>query len=160
MNSAYWKGLAVGLALSFAASVAANLFHNKIIRALDRGRIVSHQRLKTRADRFYKLVSQLHSGKRDKYFYIGHIILGALVALIGSSTSIILCVIVAPKPSPIDLLPWSPETFPVYATAFLAYFFLLLFVLLLRRFYRVRRALEDFDAFEAEHHKRWGGPPT
>jgi len=160
--SAFWKGIAIGFFLAFAASVAANLLHNKVIRVLDRGKIVSHQRLKKRADRFYKLIDELHCGKRDKYLYMMTILFSAIVAAIASATMLVCAVVLAPRPSILtfELLPWSADAFYIYIFFLISYFFLLLAFLSLIRFTRIRRALDDFVAFEAEYRKRWGGPST
>ena len=128
-DGTFWMGIGIGAILAFAAAVAANLCHNKIIRILDRGRIVSHNRFKKRADRFYKINSDLNSGRRDRYLFMLALSQTAIIAMIAFSTMMVCAfILLGPKLSGLglfELLPRSQEAAYIYSFMFLAFAFLL-----------------------------------
>lgn len=164
MDSTFWAGIAIGTVLSFAASIAANLFHSRIVDVLDRGKIVSHQHLKKKAERFYGLIYQLHQGKRDKYRFMIKLSCGIITALIASCTvTLFAFIVLAPKLSTLglfDILPWSHEASVIYACIFAATYLLFLSIRTALIFERIRYALDHFSQFDEQHRRRWGDPPT
>jgi hypothetical protein len=164
MESNFWEGIAIGAVLSFAASVAANLCHNQVIFVLDRGKFVSHQHLKKKADRLYKAICELHSGKRDKYLYMLALNRVGVIAIIASSTTMIFAVIVAgPKLGTLGLFelpPWSLDAFYIYVFMFVSFLCMFFAFRVMKLCEEIRRALDDFVNFEEEYHKRWGHPPA
>jgi hypothetical protein len=158
----FWLGIIVATILAVPAGVIAIALHSRIVRYLDSRRITSHEKRAQAARRFYQIIQDLRSGRRDKYIYmlrglisiILSFVLG-VIALVGAG------VILALTPlwsSTALVLDWS-QARPFIITLFLffvTYFGMFICFAGLRRFRRITNALEDFDTYERDFLSKWG----
>src|SRR5689334_13911732 len=82
MNT-FWWGIIIGGVVSLAASICANLLHNRIVEVLGSRKIASQAKRFDEAAHFHDLVGRLHTGKQNKYIYMMRLcvtIVGAFLA--------------------------------------------------------------------------------
>src|SRR5436190_5572016 len=73
-------GLLAGFALSIVASVVANLLHSRILGFLDNRRLVSSEKRRRKAAAVHEIITELHEGKRNKYFYMLRLAMAFMLA--------------------------------------------------------------------------------
>lgn len=101
MELGFWGGLAVGLLVALIGSIAANLVHPKILGFLDSRKTSSQEKRRKEAFRLDKVILDLHSGKRDKHFYLMKSATAVGVAItVAFSNLIAAVVVIALSPPP------------------------------------------------------------
>jgi hypothetical protein len=94
MSSAiFWIGLILGAILSFSASVAANLYHEKITRAIEQGKLKFKAKRKQKALEEFELVKNLHRGIADKHFFLISTSMMSVRFLVMGATCLILATV-------------------------------------------------------------------
>jgi len=163
-----WKlviGIGIGAVLSFAASVAANLYSQRINTFLDSRRLSSQSKRKTKAAKFHKLITDFQTGKRDRYLFAVRVAMGAVIGIVMSLTSLTgLAVVASGLPFSFDLIPsYGREDYGrLFWCGSLTFFSLMgmnLFRHYLWHFGMVERALENYAEFDQVFKDRWGSEP-
>jgi hypothetical protein len=88
--SVFWASIVLGTVFGFLGSVVANLIHNPLLVLIDRLRLSSEKKRFAREAAFHQLLSDLKTGKVDKYIYLIRLcatmtmgFLGALICSVG-----------------------------------------------------------------------------
>jgi hypothetical protein len=168
MDWGVWIGIAIGGVISLVASIVANLFHSKIVALLDSGTIRFKQKRRRSALKLHEIITQLHDGTRDRYFYMLRLSVAINSAfMIGVAGLFSETVLFALSSPPIPLFyrpffdgPLSPEM--NIRLGFLVFLLFITFVgayLLLDtvdRFRMIVNALQDYEKYETEFKSKWG----
>jgi hypothetical protein len=154
MYNTFWIGIIVGGVLSLAASICANLLHNRILGVLDNRKLAAQSKRFSKAAEFHTLIEQLHSGDRNKYIYL----MRMCVTIIGSFLSAMVmagagCVI--STISPASLHEVTASLLMQLGLFFLSVSMLYLYQKSTVRFRAIMNSLDEFDRFDAEFREKW-----
>jgi hypothetical protein len=161
MDTNFWVGIGVGGFISLLASIAANLFHSKMVSFLDNRKTGLHERRLRSALALREVITDLKEGRRDKYIYmlwISRNISTGFVVSIGFLAGAMVAFLIGAPP---DLSSWADNsksilTFVVcYFMLFVSAFFTFVSVRSSRRFYEISSALDDFDGYDTAFKARW-----
>ena len=157
MNSLFWLGLAIGAVLSLVASIAANLMHNRIIAFVDNRKLASQSSRFSKAQKFHKLVTELHNGSRDRYLYfatlsnslVAAVVLGFLFLMF----SVVLqrLVVLMPENSSDKQLTIGFGLLSLFSSLVL----MMIFFRFNRRYHNIINAIDSYDRFDTEFKQRW-----
>jgi hypothetical protein len=166
MDTIFWVGIAIGGLISLLASIAANLFHSKMVSFLDHRKTGFRERRRKNAFAFHQVVKGLHEGERNKYVYMLRISRNISTHFLISYVSLAaMLVIVSLGIAPDTQISWPIDPtmrFRLGALFFLMFFFIFGVVLLrtsIRRFSELQDALDYFDEYDADFKKEWGTTP-
>jgi hypothetical protein len=147
--NAFWASIIVGTAFGFVGSILANFIHNPLLALLDRWRVSSRRKRFAREEQFQQFLSDLKTGKIDKYIFLIRIcatmVMGFLGMLICTAIGILLSYITD-----------RPDAFPVEVFFGLsAGFFRSFYVVAAARFQAVSYGLANFDKLRTEFNDNW-----
>jgi hypothetical protein len=147
MNT-FWASILLG----FVGSIIANLIHNPLILLVGRWRLSSQKKRFARETEFHQLLSDLKTGKLDKYIYLVRIcatmvmgFLGALICGVGG----ILLTYVSDRPEAVIL------RFVLGATSGGLFSF---YLLAAARHQAITWGLYNFEKLDAEFKQKYGEP--
>jgi hypothetical protein len=83
--NAFWASVL----LSFVVSVTANLIHNPLILLIGRWRLSSQRKQYAREAEYHQLLSDLKTGKVDKYIYLTRICATMVMGFLGSQICLV-----------------------------------------------------------------------
>jgi hypothetical protein len=147
--SVFWASILLGAVFGFLGSVVANLIHNPLLVLVDRWRLSSRKKRFAREAAFHQFVSDLKSGKIDKYIFLVRIcatmIMGFLGALICGVGGFLL-----------SYLSERPDAMMLRFALGLSSGGLFSFYLLAAaRYQAVAWGLGNFDKLDAEFKQKW-----
>ena len=82
--SVFWASILLGAAFGFVGSIVANLLHNPLLVLIDRWRLSSRKKRFTRKSEFHRFLSDLKTGKTDKYMYAVRICATMVMGFLGA----------------------------------------------------------------------------
>jgi hypothetical protein len=153
MDTIFWLGLAVGAVLSLAASIAANLLHKDITSLLDRRKLAKQSNRYKKAAQFHQLVTEFHSGERDKYLYMirlaARIVMGATISFVFVAAGIVILVSTDTDRS-------EAHQFYLGLCGVFSGLMMGMYASATSKYRAIANALDNFDTFDAEFKKKWG----
>jgi hypothetical protein len=154
MDMIFWLGLALGAILSFAASLAAFLVQERILKFLTDRKLASQSNRFKKAAEFHELVTDLHTGNRDKHIYMSRllipIIVGPTTAFMFMAAIVVLTALKLAHPGNDQFI--NPG---IIISAFTVIFMMAFYAIATERYRRIMNALDGFDEFDTEFRRRW-----
>ncbi|MBS0535369.1 MAG: hypothetical protein JSR72_15030 [Proteobacteria bacterium] len=165
MDWVFWSGIVIGAALSFAASLVANICTDRLQQYLLRYKTSYSDKKRNKALKFYAHILPLTKGYQDKYIFLvlsaKNVIILYLISIMGAVMAMF--VRISPLLDSYDgpviqsalEFPSSGRKYLVLASALLSLFSFLLAGFVNRRTRRIARALMNFDEYEKDLMQRW-----
>jgi hypothetical protein len=151
---AFWVSILFGTVFGFLGSIAANLIHNPLLGLIDKWRLSSEKNRFAREVEFHQFISDLKTGKTDKYIYLVRIcammVMGFLGSLICGGTGILLSY-VSNRP--------DAQMFE-YGLGVGSGFFLSFYVLAAARYHAVAYSLNNFENLDADFKQKLAAQPN
>jgi hypothetical protein len=150
----FWAAILFGAVFGFLGSIAANLIHNPLLALIDRWRLSSEKKRFAREAEFHQFISDLKTGKIDKYIYLVRIcatmVMGFLGSLICGGTGILLSY-GSNRP--------DAQMFE-YGLGVSSGFFLSFYVVGAARYHAVAYGLNNFEKLDAEFQRKLAARPN
>lgn len=168
MDSTFWIGLFAGGFISLAASIVANIYNAKIAEILQSRKLLTLEKQRTKAEKLDRLISDLHSGRRDKYLFAVHVVVGAHTFFLMFFVLAVAVITILAMDIDVNIFSFSWESLLARenrAVVLRNFTSLVIFAMMMlcafigirtrRRYFQVFRALDDFDAYRAAFAKKW-----
>ena len=148
--STFWISF-LSIALGFVGSVIANLIHNPLLIFIGRWRLSSKKKRFAREAEFHQFLSDLKTGKSDKYIFLIRIcatmVMGFLGALICGVSGVLLSYL-SDRPDAMILR---------FALGLLSGGLFSFYILAAARYHAVAWGLSNFEKLDAEFKQKWAG---
>jgi hypothetical protein len=147
--SVFWVSILLGAVFGFLGSIAANLIHNPLLVLIDRWRLSSRKKRFAREKEFHQFLSDLKTGKLDKYIFVVRIcatmVMGFLGALISGIGGFLL-----------SYLSDRPEAMILrFALGLLSGALFSFYMLAAARYQAVNWGLNNFEKLDVEFKQKW-----
>jgi len=160
-TGAFWAGIAISAVIGLITNVFTNIYNSKVLDFLENRKVITHEKRRSKAMKLHKIITDLHSGKRDKTHYLVlqcTSIVIAFTATIACFSAVMVILALSPHTGPIDFsntLQLQAFVSMSLLTLF-AYFCLTVAIIHVVKLGRVGTAVENFEKYEKEFKARWG----
>ena len=163
MDRSLWIGIGLGGLISLIASIVANFSHSKIVAYLDDTKPVFQHRRRKKAWRLHKIITELHDGIRDRYFYVARLNFAISAAFSMAITSTIsgLTILALSTPPTIPLYDSLPPDMYlrigfIVSILFIGSFSIFILRFIMEQYITVTFALEQYEKYIADFEAKWG----
>jgi hypothetical protein len=78
-TSPFWAGIVISALLSLPISIAANACYYRLVTYLDNRKITSQTKSRKKALDQYNVITEIHTGRRDRYSYLLRVAIEAII---------------------------------------------------------------------------------